>query len=166
MYGAVKRNQGSCRSVGQSRAGLAGPVPRRLRGTRTRSALGRMVQQTGAAITTISPPIPTGAPARPPPPPLLGGEDGHAPARLGGERRGRASLGLRWPEPAPAARSRGPARPVRPRQRRPTAGGAGRRSPVPRPGERGGGGWAEGGGWQLLPHMGGGGCRARSGIVR
>jgi len=25
---------------------------------------------------------------------------------------------------------------------------------------------AEGGGWQLLPHMGGGGCPVRSGIVR
>jgi hypothetical protein len=54
------RNEARCRSFGQSRAALGEGTPGRSLGTRTRNALGRMVQRTGVAIMTVSPSMPTG----------------------------------------------------------------------------------------------------------
>ena len=48
------------RSRAQSTGGCGSGTPGRLRGTRTRSASGRIVQRTGVGIRTDSPSMPTG----------------------------------------------------------------------------------------------------------
>ena len=56
----AERGEASARSAGQSIPGLGGRTPGRSRGTRTRSARGRITHCTGVGIMTVSPSIPTG----------------------------------------------------------------------------------------------------------